>query len=42
MGKLEGKIALIAGGTGGVGEGITQAFEASMVTGSIIRLYQRG
>lgn len=26
MGKLEGKIALIAGGTGGVGEGITQAF----------------
>ncbi len=33
MGKLEGKIALIAGGTGGVGEG--------MVTGSIIRLYQR-
>jgi NAD(P)-dependent dehydrogenase (short-subunit alcohol dehydrogenase family) len=26
MGKLEGKIALIAGGTGGVGEGITRAF----------------
>lgn len=26
MGKLEGKITLIAGGTGGVGEGITQAF----------------
>lgn len=26
MGKLEGKTALIAGGTGGVGEGIVQAF----------------
>jgi 3-oxoacyl-[acyl-carrier protein] reductase len=26
MGKLDGKIALIAGGTGGVGEGIVRAF----------------
>ncbi len=26
MGKLEGKIALIAGDTGGVGKGIVRAF----------------
>lgn len=26
MGKLDGKTALIAGGTGGVGEGIIRAF----------------
>lgn len=37
MGKLNGKIALIAGGTGGVGEGIVREFiqeEATVVVSS--------